>query len=76
MPRTDLLDELGIYLTEKKNSQSHWTSLRDILEAVKREWQAAELPDGYSHLTAEQPEIEQHVAPLTKEPEDYQGVMD
>ena len=55
MPRTDLLDELGIYLTEKKNSQSHWTSLRDILEAVKREWQAAELPDGYSHLTAEQP---------------------
>ena len=35
MPRTDLLDELGLYLIERKNLMHRWTSLREILEAVK-----------------------------------------
>ena len=62
MPRTDILDELGLYLIERKNLMHRWTSLREILEAVKRD--ADELPDGHSHLTPEQQSAFDALPPL------------
>jgi hypothetical protein len=70
MPRTDLLDELGLYLIERKNLMHRWTSLREIMEAVKADLE--KWPDGYSHLTREEAAAFGEMRPLligkTEEP--------
>lgn len=34
VPRTDLLQEFGLYLVEKKNNQSRWVPMIDIVDAI------------------------------------------